>query len=61
VLSVVKVLDFLGKINETPISPIANLALARYVYSNQSNDTTLRYIVQTLQLMLQAENLPNLF
>ena len=51
-LSVVKALGFLGKIDETLVSPVANLALARYVYSNQNNDTTLRYIVQTLQLML---------
>jgi len=38
VLSVVKALGFLGKIDETFVSPIANLALARYVYSNQNND-----------------------
>ena len=43
-LSVVKLLGFLGKINETFVSLVANLALARYVYSNQNNNTMLRYI-----------------
>jgi len=52
VLSVVKGLSFLGKIDEILVSPVANLALARYVYSNQNNNTTLRYIIQTQQLML---------
>ena len=49
VLSVVKAL---GKINETLILPLANLALARYVCFNQNNDATCCYIVYTLQLML---------
>jgi len=52
VLCVVKVLGFLGKIDETLVSSVTNLALARYVYSNQNNNAMLRYIVQTLQLML---------
>ena len=48
-LSVVKALGFLGKIDETLVLPVVNLALARYVYSNQNNNTMLRYIVQTQQ------------
>jgi len=49
VLSVVKTLGFLGKIDETLILPVA---LARYVYFNQNNDAIFCYIVHTLQLML---------